>query len=245
MTRLSVNLNKFALVRNSRDGDFPDLLHAAQVVINSGCDGLTLHPRADARHATLDDVLRFGQLESVRNGMVELNVEGDLRPELMRTAKYAGARQFTVVPVIPGEKTSSRGWRAYDDQQALKDAIAFFGGKTRISVFCDATMHSVDLAASAGADAVEFYTGEYARQFHTPQAEVILAGIAEAAERARAHGMQIHGGHDLDTENLPRYLQTVKTEEVSIGHAITSEALFRGLDGVLKDYLAVIREYGG
>jgi pyridoxine 5-phosphate synthase len=141
---------------------------------------------------------------------------------------------------MPGEKTSSRGWSGQDNQQALRDCIAFFEGKTRISVFCDATEESVTLAAEAGAQAVEFYTGDYARQFALGQADSVLAQLKHAAAIAQAANMRVHGGHDLNTENLALYLQTVPTHEVSIGHAITAEALFKGLAPVLKDYLRVI-----
>src|SRR4051812_21107831 len=130
-TALSVNLNKVALLRNSRGGSRPDPLHMARLSIEAGAEGVTLHPREDARHARLEDVLAFAKLDAIRTGRVELNVEGDLRPDLMRVAIEARAHQFTIVPVMPGEITSTRGWRADDDQKALQDAVAFFAGGPR------------------------------------------------------------------------------------------------------------------
>src|SRR5437868_11217211 len=164
-TNLSVNLNKVALLRNSRGGRRPDPLHIARLSIEAGAEGVTLHPREDARHATLEDVLAFSKLEAVRDGRVELNVEGDLRPELMRTALAAKAHQFTIVPVMPGEITSTRGWRPYDDQALLKQAVEFFAGGPRLALFIDAEEESVRLAAAAGVQAVELYTGLYATNF--------------------------------------------------------------------------------
>lgn len=239
MTRLSVNLNKVCLVRNSRGGNHPDPLAIARICLDAGAAGLTLHPRADARHARLDDVIAFMTLPEVASGAAELNVEGDLRPELMRCALEAGAHQFTVVPVTPGEVTSSRGWRAYDDHEALAAAVRFFNGQMRVSVFCDATKTSVAYAARAGADAVEFYTGAFAQAYGTPDGEALLEDLGVAADYARELGLRIHAGHDLDTVNLPACLARLRPDEVSIGHAIMAEALVDGFEAVVKRYLAV------
>jgi pyridoxine 5-phosphate synthase len=123
MTTFSVNLDKVALVRNSRAANRPDLRAAATVVIAAGCNGLTIHPREDRRHATIEDVYALAELEPVRQGRVELNVEGDPRPGLMRAAKEAGAHQFTIVPVTPGELTSTRGWTAKEGREPLEQAV--------------------------------------------------------------------------------------------------------------------------
>lgn len=239
-TLLSVNLNKVCLLRNSRGGAAPDPLAAARICIAAGAGGLTLHPRADARHATLDDVVAFAALPEVRDGGIELNVEGDLRPELMRTAKGAGAHQFTVVPVMPGEVTSSRGWRVYDDHAALEAAVGFFAGGPRVSVFCDATEASVRLAAAAGAHAAEFYTGDYARAFGTPEGGRELERLVAAAGLARSLGLRVNGGHDLTTENLPAFIGAVRPDEVSIGHQIVADALVAGLEATVRAYRAAI-----
>jgi pyridoxine 5-phosphate synthase len=239
-TNLSVNLNKVALLRNSRGGNRPSPLHIARLSIEAGAEGVTLHPRVDARHATLEDVLAFAELEAVRDGRVELNVEGDLRPELMRTAMAAHAHQFTIVPVMPGEVTSTRGWRAHDDQAALKQAVRFFEGGPRVALFIDAEEESVRLAAAAGVEAVELYTGPYATNFGSDIASRHLDALAGAAQLARSLGMRVNGGHDLDTVNLPAFIGRVRPEEVSIGHALTSDALEHGWQATVRAYRAAI-----
>lgn len=242
MGMLSVNLNKVAWLRNARDIGKPDVAEAARAAIDSGAKGLTVHPRADARHITLDDVLAVAALPEVRGGAVEFNIEGDLRPELLRLAKAVRATQFTVVPVIPGELTSSRGWRAYDDQEALRAAVEHFRGVSRVSVFSDATEHSIGLAAEAGVDAVELYTGDYARAFGTQRGEELLAQLERAAEFARGHGLRVHAGHDLDLTNLPPLLRRVRPDELSIGHAIISEAIYKGLGQTVREYIACVAD---
>jgi len=128
---LSVNLNKVAWLRNARDIGKPDLIEAAREAVEGGARGLTVHPRADARHISLDDVLALSALPEIRGGSIEFNIEGDLRPELLRLSKAVSPTQFTVVPVTPGELTSRRGWRAYDDQSALEGAVKLFSGVSR------------------------------------------------------------------------------------------------------------------
>lgn len=242
MGMLSVNLNKVAWLRNARDIGLPDVADVARVVVESGAKGLTVHPRADGRHIKLDDVLAIAALPEVRSGAVEFNIEGDLRPELLRLAKAVKATQFTVVPVIPGELTSSRGWRAYDDQDALESAVAHFRDVSRVSVFSDAAEHSISLAAAAGVDAVELYTGDYARAFGTRRGEELLAQLEEAATLARSHGLRVHTGHDLDLTNLPPLLRRVRPDELSIGHAIISEALYKGIGQTVRDYIACVAD---
>ena len=239
-TTLSVNLNKVALLRNSRDIGVPNLIDAARVVIDNGAKGVTLHPRADARHATLDDVLAISEIPEVKSGAIEFNIEGDLRPELLRLAKAIKATQFTVVPVTPGELTSRRGWRAYDDQNALVQTVGNFRGVSRVSVFSDAAEASVRLAADAGVDAVEFYTGDYALAFGTAPGDEFLAQLEDAANLARSLGLRVHAGHDLTQENLPRLIARIHPDELSIGHAIISEAVFKGLGQVVREYVACV-----
>lgn len=241
MTTLSVNLNKVALLRNSRDIGVPNLIEAARVVIDSGANGITVHPRADARHSTLDDVLAIAGMPEIRSGAIEFNIEGDLRPELLRLAKAVRATQFTVVPVTPGELTSRRGWRAYDDQNALVAAVAHFAGVSRVSVFSDANEASVNLAAEAGVDAVEFYTGDYAMAFGTARGDELLGILEQASNLARSRGLRVHAGHDLNQENLPPLIRRIQPDELSIGHAIISESVFKGLGQVVREYVACVR----
>ncbi len=242
MTALSVNLNKVCLVRNARGGGVPDLLAAARLAIAAGCQGLTLHPREDARHATLDDVLRLAELPDVASGAVELNVEGDPRPELMRVVREARATQFTLVPVTPGELTTNRGWRGTDDLTALRRAVDAFKGVARISLFVDAHGEDgdgVELAAAEGADCVELHTFDYAAAFHTPARDEVLLRFERAAERARRLGLRVHAGHDLDLDNLPLLVERLRPDEVSIGHALVSSALLTGLPIIVGRYAAI------
>lgn len=241
-TTLSVNLNKVAWLRNARDIGAPDLVEAGRLAIKNGARGLTVHPRADARHITLDDVLSVADIPEIKSGSVEYNIEGDLRPELLRLAKAVRPTQLTVVPVTPGELTSRRGWRAYDDQSALEAAVRLFEGVSRVSVFSDATEASVRLAAAAGVAAVEFYTGDYATAFGTPDGEKLLDDLERAAILARERGLRVHAGHDLNLINLPPLLKRIQPDELSIGHAIIAEALFKGLGQTVREYAACIGE---
>ena len=242
MTNLSVNLNKIALLRNSRAANSPNLLHYARLALDAGAHGLTLHPRADERHARLDDVLAVAELAEIASGERELNVEGDLRPELVNLACAAAISQFTVVPVIPGELTSSRGWRAYDDHQLLSACVQRWRSqapKMRISVFCDASAESVRLAHACGVDAVEFYTGYYANDKAKSQEH--LQQLVAAAEYARSKQLRVHAGHDLDLDNLPELLRALRPDEVSIGHAISCDALEMGFSTAVSAYLRTMK----
>ncbi|MDP9120972.1 MAG: pyridoxine 5'-phosphate synthase [Acidobacteriota bacterium] len=241
-TKLSVNLNKVALVRNSRGGGVPDIVEAARIVVAAGCDGLTLHPRADSRHATLEDVYRLAAMDVVASGEIELNIEGDLRPELMRVIEEVRPTQFTMVPVLPGEVTTTKGWRAGAEEAKLREAIAAFTGKVRISLFVDPAVEGVRLAAEVGAQAIELHTYDYARAYGKPGFEAVVARYEEAAREARRLGLRVHAGHDLDRENLGELVRRIYPEEVSIGHALITEALLTGLPGVTGEYVKVIRE---
>ena len=242
-TNLSVNLNKIALLRNSRGGNAPDVLAAAQTVIDLGADGITVHPREDERHITPDDVMALARLEDVRAGRMEYNIEGDMRPQLVSLVETVKPTQYTVVPVCPGEITSQRGWREQDDHKGLQAIAARMKSRVRIAVFCDPDPASVDLAARADIDAVEFHTGTYASQPPaSPQADAAIADIARAAEHARALGLRVHGGHDLTLENLPPLLQRVRFDELSIGHHIAATALLRGFESSVRDYLECVKQ---
>ena len=241
-TNLSVNLNKIALLRNARQDNWPNLKDAARVIVEAGAQGLTLHPRADARHATLADVKVLANLDAVRSGAAELNVEGDLRPDLIETIMAVMPTQFTVVPVEPGEITSERGWRSRDDQAGLKRTVALINGRSRVSVFADVCKESIELIANAGADAVEFYTGPYAVNFGNEIAERELEKLENAASYARSLGLRVHCGHDLNRKNLTPLLDRISPDEVSIGHALVGDAVFEGLSNVVRSYLACIDE---
>ena len=240
MTRLSVNINKVALVRNSREGDSPSLVAAARVAIGVGCHGITVHPREDGRHVRVTDLAALMAIEEIAAGRIELNVEGDPRPGLLDECARLGVHQFTAVPVTPGELTSHRGWRRTDDLTPLREVTARLPSQTRLSLFIDALPESVELAPAHGFHAVEIYTGPYANAAG-PAREAELERVVATAARARELGVRVHAGHDLTTENLPPLLAATHVDEVSIGHAIAAEALLAGLGVVVPRYLGCVR----
>ncbi|MDI9409823.1 MAG: pyridoxine 5'-phosphate synthase [Candidatus Pacebacteria bacterium] len=248
---LSCNLDKIALLRNSRDGFGPDPLVAASICIANGAGGLTLHPRADLRHALFSDLRDFSRLTRQNPG-IELNIEGDLRPDLIGLIHELEPEQFTVVPVDRGEKTSSRGWRDGDDQKGLVEFIKSKSTKTRVSVFVDASLDSVTRAIDAGASSVEFYTGDFAlaeaRLSREPRSRELQSAfdhqcqrLRTAAELARKQGARINAGHDLTLMNLGFLVRLIHPDEVSIGHSLIADALVYGLAETVQKYCQQLR----
>lgn len=238
MTLFSLNLNKIALLRNSRGGDDPNLADFARRAIDAGVKGLTVHPRADARHITLDDVIMLARMPEVASGAVELNIEGDLRPELITLVETLRPDQFTVVPVTPGEVTSHRGWRAYDSHADLRRTVERLDG-IRISVFCDATVESCDHAIACGAHAIELYTGPFAEAHKAQTHAASLEALRRTADHARRAGLRVNAGHDLTLDNLPVLRASVELDEVSIGHHVTIDALVMGWNAALTAYVEI------
>lgn len=243
MIRLSVNVNKVATLRNSRGGTEPRVLDAVDVCLAAGARGITVHPRADQRHITPTDVREIAaRLESVRPS-VEFNMEGDPRPDFIELVHEVCPEQCTIVPVVPGEITSQAGWTTGPETERLPAIIADMKAKgIRVSIFVDPTDDAIDLAHAVGADRVELYTEPFARAFERGRvdAEASFAIYALAASRARALGLGVNAGHDLDLDNLTLFKQLPHLDEVSIGHAIMSRALFRGLDTVVREYLTLL-----
>lgn len=243
MIRLSVNVNKVATLRNSRGGAEPRVLDAVEVCLAAGVTGITVHPRADHRHITSTDVRDIAaRLQPLRPG-VEFNMEGDPRAGFIEMVHAVRPEQCTIVPVTPGEITSQAGWTRGPDTQPLPAVIAAMKADgIRVSLFIDATDEAVILASDVGADRVELYTEPFARAFaHGPAAAAqSMATYAAAAERAHALGLGINAGHDLDLANLVLFRTLPHLDEVSIGHALMSRALFVGLDTVIREYLAVL-----
>jgi pyridoxine 5-phosphate synthase len=242
--RLSVNVNKVATLRNSRGGSVPSVLDAVAVCVGAGVQGITVHPRADRRHITPDDVRAIaGALEGRRPG-IEYNIEGDARSELIALVQEVRPDQCTLVPVAPGEITSQAGWTSEGAKSAgLPDIITDLKARgVRVSVFVDPLTQAIDLAASIGADRVELYTEPFARAFATGAAAAAesFGAYAAAARHAHANGLGVNAGHDLDLENLVMFRGLPHLDEVSIGHAIISRALFRGLAPVVGEYLRVL-----
>lgn len=243
MIRLSVNVNKVATLRNSRGGAEPRVLDAVEVCLAAGVTGITVHPRADQRHITLADVREIAErLRPVRPA-VEFNMEGDPRPDFIEMVHAVRPEQCTLVPVIPGEITSQAGWTRGPDTDRLPAVIAaMHAAGIRVSLFIDATDEAVVLAKDVGADRVELYTEPFARAFAQgpANAEPSFATYTAVAERAHALGLGINAGHDLDLANLVLFRTLPHLDEVSIGHALMSRALFVGLDTVVRDYLAAL-----
>lgn len=241
MVRLSVNVNKVATLRNARGGQVPDLLQAVRAVLAAGCRGVTVHPRADERHIRRVDVTAIAGLLAPLRGTVEFNVEGDPRPDLMDLVCELRPHQCTLVPVHPGEITSQAGWPATTDKGELGEVVRRLQtAGVRVSVFVDALDEPIRWAAALGADRVELYTEPFAHAFAAGHGEQSFERFARAAELAHSLGLGINAGHDLDLGNLPLFARLPHLDEVSIGHALISRALFNGLESVVREYLAVL-----
>ena len=244
MIRLSVNVNKVATLRNSRGGAEPSVLDAVRVVVAQGAPGVTVHPRADERHITGRDVRDIAALLAPLRDQVEYNIEGDPRPELLAMVHEVRPHQCTLVPVKPGEITSEAGWPPDMPRDAMTRTVRELReAGIRVSLFVDPTPAAIALAADLGADRVELYTEPFARAFeHGPEAAAAsFAGYARAAETAHARGLGVNAGHDLDLANLVLFRQLPHLDEVSIGHALMSHALFVGLATSVRDYLDAVR----
>ncbi len=244
MPQLSVNINKIATLRNSRGGVVPSVVDAARVCVATGAPGITVHPRLDERHITRQDVMDLAEFLRPQRDTVELNLEGDLRPDFLSMLREVRPHQATLVPVLPGEITSQGGWPADTPRELLSETIGELRGLgMRVSVFVDPVAEAIAWAAGIGADRVELYTEPFAAAFATDREAGIrqFALYAVAAEQAHALGMGINAGHDLDLANLEVFADLPHLDEVSIGHALISDAVFRGLDVVVRDYLAKLQ----
>jgi pyridoxine 5-phosphate synthase len=242
LVRLSVNVNKVATLRNSRGGRVPSVREAVAVCLAAGVHGITVHPRADRRHITPDDVADIRRALEGRPA-VEYNIEGDPRPDLVELVLRTGPDQCTLVPVVPGEITSQIGWRpgaAADELTAVIRELK--SQQIRVSLFVEPASEAIELARDLGADRVELYTEPFARAFE----QGIDAGrrsfeiYIRAAELAHRAGLGVNAGHDLDLDNLTLFRSLPYLDEVSIGHAIISRALFVGLETVVREYLAIL-----
>jgi pyridoxine 5-phosphate synthase len=244
MVQLSVNVNKVATLRNSRGGRVPSVLEAVDVCIDAGAPGITVHPRADRRHITPDDVRSIAGRLRQRAPAVEFNIEGDPRPELLDLVAEVRPSQCTLVPVSPGEVTSHAGWQPGGQLDALPGVVRDLQALgIRVSLFVDAEDAPIRWAASTGADRVELYTEPFARAFTEGPASArdSFARFEAAARLAHSLGLAINAGHDLDLDNLVVFRHLPSLAEVSIGHAIVSRALFVGLSTVVREYLDVLQ----
>lgn len=243
MIRLSVNVNKVATVRNARGGDEPSVIDAVRVAIDAGAPGITVHPRADARHITIDDVRAIAGELAPLAGRVEYNIEGDPRPGFADLVLEVEPDQCTLVPVKPGEITSEAGWPADTPRALLADIIRRCrDAGIRVSLFVDAEPGAVRWAREMGADRVELYTEPFARAFleGPDRAARSFARFVDAAEVAHTLGLGVNAGHDLNLRNLTLFRTLPHLDEVSIGHALISRAIFVGLGRTVREYLDVL-----
>jgi pyridoxine 5-phosphate synthase len=245
VTALSVNLNKIALVRNTRKLGIPSVAKFAAIALEAGADGITVHPRPDGRHVRGEDVR---ELAAMLAGWpaAEFNIEGNPFHQLMDYVREVRPQQCTFVPDETGAFTSDHGWDLARDSARLApiiDEARALG--VRVSLFMDAEAAAMPLARAVGADRVELYTEPYAQAFGTPQQAAQLARYRAAAEAAQAAGLGVNAGHDLNLDNLPPFLTAVPgVLEVSIGHALTADALEFGMAAAVRKYLAAIRMAG-
>jgi pyridoxine 5-phosphate synthase len=242
MTILSVNVNKIALLRNSRGRNFPDVLLFVRRLIGMGVKGITVHPRQDERHVTRQDVVDITALLREFPGL-EFNIEGYPSPEFMDLIVRARPAQCTLVPDAPDQLTSDHGWDVRVNAALLRNVLEQLRGLgVRSSLFLDPSVESVEQVREIGPDRIELYTEAYARAFGTPQEAAVFESYRAAAQRASELGIGLNAGHDLDLHNLARFLQIPAILEVSIGHALVVESLEQGIDNVVRQYLAITGE---
>lgn len=238
-------MNKVATVRNSRGGSVPSVVDAARAVVRAGAQGITVHPRADRRHITPDDVQDIAAHFAKEWGPdLEYNIEGDPRPDWVDMVLRVRPAQATLVPVAEGEITSHAGWEPEKHRSVLEPSVRRLkAAKIRVSLFVDATPASVQWARAMEADRVELYTEPFARAYAQGRAAVLASfrTFSEAAKLAHSLGLGVNAGHDLDLDNLTIFRALPYLDEVSIGHAIVSRALFEGLGRVVREYLDVLR----
>lgn len=241
--RLSVNVNKVATVRNSRGGSIPSVIEAVRTVVAAGAPGITVHPRADARHITMADVDEISAELRAHSPAVEFNIEGDPRPDLLDTVRQIAPQQCTLVPVRAGEITSQAGWAPDTPVAEMRRVVSSLRDHgVRVSMFVDPDPEAIRWAASLNANRVELYTEPFARAFERgpEDAGASFRQYTDAAALAHDLGLGVNAGHDLDLRNLTLFRTLPYLDEVSIGHALISHALFVGLDRAVREYLAAV-----
>jgi pyridoxine 5-phosphate synthase len=234
MTHLSVNINKIATLRNSRGGNNPDLLQVAKDCERFGAQGITVHPRPDERHIRYNDVYELKKILTT-----EFNIEGNCQEQkFIDLVLAAKPEQVTLVPDVLGQITSNHGWDTIENKHYLTDMIAVFKkAGIRVSIFVDPVVEMVEGAAKTGTDRIELYTEAYASHYYQGR-ELAIAPYIKAAEVAHQLGLGINAGHDLDLHNLQYFAQNIPAlDEVSIGHALISDALYYGLENTVQMYL--------
>lgn len=233
MTKLSVNINKFATLRNSRGGNNPNVLQAALDAEQFGADGITVHPRPDERH------IRYSDVRAIKPAIkTEFNIEGNCREQkFIDLVLEVIPHQVTLVPDAENQLTSDHGWNTIEQQDYLKSIIPIFkNAGIRVSIFVDPIVEMIEAAATTGTDRIELYTEAYAKNFITHPEKAIAPYIA-AAEKAKELGLGINAGHDLDRHNLAYFNKNIPwLDEVSIGHALICDALYLGFQNTIQIY---------
>src|SRR5882672_1753686 len=240
MTRLSVNINKVALLRNTRHNGIPNVIRAAEQSIVAGAHGITVHPRPDQRHIRTSDVY---ELEAFLKHYpaIEFNIEGNPYPDFLELVKRVRPAQCTLVPDEPGAFTSDHGWDLRADAKRLGPIVSEIkDAGARVSLFMDADSDQWKLAKSIGADRVELYTEPYANAFGHPDIETVFARFASAASAAQSAGLGVNAGHDLNLLNLGAFCRIPGILEVSIGHALIADALDLGIANAVRAYLRIL-----
>lgn len=233
MTRLSVNINKVALIRNARKGNLPDLIQAAKDCEAFGAQGITVHPRPDERH------IRYADIPALKPVVTtEFNIEGNPTEEFMRLVLENRPHQCTLVPDAPGVLTSDQGWDTIAHASFLREVVGRLqSAGIRVSIFVDPEERFVEGAKEVGADRIELYTGNYAEEFRKAPAKAVEPHV-RCARLAEKIGIGVNAGHDLNLDNLRFYRQNVpELLEVSIGHALICDALYYGLQNVIQMYI--------
>lgn len=233
MTKLSVNINKFATLRNSRGGNNPDVVKAAEFAQEFGADGITVHPRPDERHIRYQDVRDIKKIITT-----EFNIEGNPREhKFVDLVLEVKPHQVTLVPDATGQLTSDHGWNTVLYQKYLQEMIQVFKkAGIRVSIFVDPDITMVEGAAETGTDRIELYTEAYAKKFHEDK-EAAIAPYVKAAKRAKELKLGLNAGHDLDMHNLQYFKRHIPgLDEVSIGHALICDALYLGFENTIQLY---------
>jgi pyridoxine 5-phosphate synthase len=234
LTNLSININKIATLRNSRGGNNPDVVKAAVDVQRFGADGVTVHPRPDERHIRYNDVREIKKIITT-----EFNIEGNCREQkFVDLVLEAKPQQVTLVPDTLGQLTSDHGWNTIENKNYLRDIIAVFKkAGIRVSIFVDPDVKMVEGAAATATDRIELYTEGYARQFAAGNKQSAVQPYVEAATKAKELGLGLNAGHDLDLKNLKYFKENIPwLDEVSIGHALISDAIYLGLENAVQLY---------
>ncbi len=238
MTRLSVNINKIATLRNARGGNNPDVVKTALDCERFGAQGITVHPRPDERHIRYDDVIQLKEVVKT-----EFNIEGYPDERYLKLIRVASPAQATLVPDAPDAITSNAGWDTVKHAALLREIVEEIRKEgVRVSLFVDPLPEMVEGAAKAGADRIELYTEPYAQRFHSDKHNAIKAYV-ESAKLASELGMGVNAGHDLDLHNLKFLRQNIPfLDEVSIGHALICDALYYGLENTIQLYLKQLKD---